>query len=103
MAERNSRRKFAAEDFWVIISQADLHGFVEAAVFEDAELSLPDLEEMLDESTNMAGMGGIRARAAARWTKRRIAAYSPRLGLLNNLPMAVPFQTRLMVFRQFVQ
>jgi hypothetical protein len=27
---------------------------------------------------------------------------SPRLGLLNNLPMAVPFRTRLEVFRQFV-
>jgi ubiquitin-protein ligase E3 C len=43
------------------------------------------------------------ARARQRWTKRQMAFISPRLGLLNNLPMAVPFQTRLQVFRQFVE
>lgn len=31
-----------------------------------------------------------------------MAYISPRLGLLNNLPMAVPFTTRLKIFRNFI-
>jgi ubiquitin-protein ligase E3 C len=70
--------------------------------FEDAELSLPDAE---DEDSEMMNPGDLPryARARQRWTKRQMAYISPRLGLLNNLPMAVPFQTRLQVFRQFVE
>jgi ubiquitin-protein ligase E3 C len=36
-------------------------------------------------------------------TRRQIAYLSPRLGLLNNLSMAVPFQTRVEVFREFIK
>ncbi|RSH92214.1 hypothetical protein EHS25_008629 [Saitozyma podzolica] len=102
VAERNARRQFTPEDFWVMSNQMDLQGFVEAAVFEDAELSLPDAE---DEDSEMMNPGDLPryARTRQRWTKRQMAYISPRLGLLNNLPMAVPFQTRLQVFRQFVE
>ena len=72
------------------------------ARFEDSELAQVD-EPMFDDShirtsTRLPSM--IQARQ--RFTKRQMARISPRLGLLNNLPMAVPFRTRLEVFRQFV-
>ncbi|KAK4685808.1 hypothetical protein P7C73_g4335, partial [Tremellales sp. Uapishka_1] len=99
VAERNARRQFLPDDFWVMTGQMDLKGFVDAAVFEDAELT----------STGQANDSELDSQlprwASARqlYTKRQLAYISPRLGLLNNLPMAVPFQTRLKVFRQFVE
>ena len=71
--------------------------------FEDAELALPNANEEESEAVLAAGQIPHWALARQRFSKRQMAYISPRLGLLNNLPMAVPFQTRLEVFRQFVQ
>ena len=35
--------------------------------------------------------------------KRQLAYLSPRLGVLNNIPFAIPFNVRVEIFRQFVQ
>ncbi|WVQ98113.1 hypothetical protein IAU59_005235 [Kwoniella sp. CBS 9459] len=100
VVERSARRKFADPDFWVMRSQMDMRGFVEAAVFEDAELtSSDDMDVDISESATLPRW----ARARQRFTKRQMAYISPRLGLLNNLPMSVPFQTRLEVFRKFIE
>ena len=42
---------------------------------------------------------GLRARAI---NKRQIAYLSPRLGVLNNIPFAVPFDVRVGIFLRFV-
>lgn len=34
--------------------------------------------------------------------KKLIAHLSPRLGVLNNIPFAIPFETRVKIFRMFV-
>ncbi|KAL7420037.1 ubiquitin-protein ligase (E3) [Cryptotrichosporon argae] len=94
VAERNARRQFASDEFWVMADFADLQGFVQAAVFDDAELAAADAG-----TPNPDGPRWARARQLS---KRQVAYLSPRLGLLNNLPMAVPFQTRLEVFSAFV-
>ncbi|KAK8847462.1 hypothetical protein IAR55_005320 [Kwoniella newhampshirensis] len=102
VVERNARRQFADPDFWVMKSQIDMQGFVEAAVYEDAELAGGNNDQ---EDVDMAAQSAQLprwARARQRFTKRQMAYISPRLGLLNNLPMAVPFQTRLEVFRSFI-
>ena len=99
-------------------SQMDLQGFVEAAVYvhlsdmrTELILSLEDMELAQTEVFNGGDYGShiltstsLPSRMQARqwYTKRQMARISPRLGLLNNLPMAVPFRTRLEVFRQFV-
>ncbi|WWC68012.1 uncharacterized protein I206_101931 [Kwoniella pini CBS 10737] len=100
VVERNARRQFADPDFWVMRSQLDLRGFVEAAVYEDAELT-----SSVDSNTEMTDSTTLPRWAIARqkYTKRQLAYISPRLGLLNNLPMSVPFQTRLEVFRKFIE
>ena len=46
-----------------------------------------------------AGGGGALARHLS---KRQIAHLSPRLGVLNNIPFAVPFDVRVGIFRRFV-
>jgi len=35
-------------------------------------------------------------------SKRQVAYLSPRLGVLNNIPFAIPFETRVSMFRNFV-
>ena len=35
-------------------------------------------------------------------TKFQLAQISPRLGILNNIPFAIPFETRVRIFREFI-
>ncbi|KAG6843168.1 hypothetical protein H0H93_001991, partial [Arthromyces matolae] len=44
----------------------------------------------------------FRARNLQSLSKRQLAHISPRLGVLNNIPFAIPFDTRVSVFRTFV-
>lgn len=93
VSERNGRRKFAPDEYWVM--DADLRsGFIEAVKYED---------EMLETGGGTDEHGVSRPRQ--HMTRRQLANshVSPRLGLLNNLPMAVPFATRLQVFREFIR
>ncbi|KGB75097.1 ubiquitin-protein ligase E3 C [Cryptococcus deuterogattii 99/473] len=99
VVERNARRQFASSDFWIMKTQMDMQGFVEAAVYEDAELSGLNDEEREVTSDTLPRW----ARARQRYSKRQMAYISPRLGLLNNLPMAVPFETRVQVFQMFIE
>ncbi|WVQ75926.1 hypothetical protein IAR50_005561 [Cryptococcus sp. DSM 104548] len=99
VAERNARNMFADPEFWVMNVEMDMKGFAEAAVYEDVELSgLNDTEHDVPDSSLPRW-----ARARQRYSKRQLAYISPRLGLLNNLPMSVPFQTRLQVFQMFIE
>lgn len=61
----------------------DINSFVKAVRYEE------------DSLQGTAAPRGLR--------QRELAHIAPRLGLLNNLPMAVPFETRVDVFRQFVR
>jgi ubiquitin-protein ligase E3 C len=47
----------------------------------------------------MLSENGIRTRQL---TKFQLAQLSPRLGILNNIPFAIPFETRVRIFREFV-
>lgn len=80
-----------------MISRSENEAFIEAAVLEDADL-MGDADAEIPENELPR-----HARAKQRLSKRQMAYLSPRLGLLNNLPMTVPFVTRLEIFRQFVE
>ncbi|KAI0771097.1 HECT-domain-containing protein [Trametes elegans] len=82
---RDSRRPFTPPDHWLVTAQLDMVSFIQAAIFEEKQLSQPD-----------------EGRASASMSKRQIAYLSPRLGVLNNIPFAVPFDVRVGIFRQFV-
>ncbi|KAJ7683722.1 hypothetical protein B0H17DRAFT_1073869 [Mycena rosella] len=78
---RDSRRPFTPPDHWLVSTQIDLRSFVEAALFEEQQISTSH------------------ARAA---TARQIARLAPRLGILHNIPFSIPFSTRVQVFRSFI-
>ncbi|KAJ7227472.1 HECT-domain-containing protein [Mycena pura] len=78
---RDSRRPFTPQDHWLVSSQIDLRSFVEAALFEEQQISTGN------------------ARAV---TTRQIARLAPRLGILHNIPFSIPFSTRVQVFRSFI-
>jgi len=81
-----------------MVPSTDLQGFVEAAVYEDAKLS-----GLMDEDEPMDALSLPRyARQRQKYSKRQMAHISPRLGLLNNVPMTVPFMTRLKIFKNFI-
>ncbi|KAJ7757717.1 HECT-domain-containing protein [Mycena maculata] len=78
---RDSRRPFTPQDHWLVSTQIDLRSFVEAALFEEQQISTSN------------------ARAV---TARQIARLAPRLGILHNIPFSIPFSTRVQVFRSFI-
>ncbi|KAF9009589.1 hypothetical protein BDQ17DRAFT_1388399 [Cyathus striatus] len=80
---RDSRRPFVPPDHWLITSQIDVTSFVEAAVFEERKLTNPSA-------------------APHHYPKAYFSALTPRLSILNNIPFALPFSTRVSIFRHFV-
>lgn len=60
--------------------------FVEAAVFEEQQL-----KETSVPSTRHIPL-----------SKRQVSYLSPRLGVLNNIPFAIPFEVRVSIFRHFI-
>ncbi|KAF7322217.1 HECT-domain-containing protein [Mycena kentingensis (nom. inval.)] len=85
---RDSRRPFTPPDHWLVSTQIDIRSFVEAALFEEQQLRL---EELQISTTN--------ARAVS---TRQIARLAPRLGILHNIPFSIPFSTRVQIFRNFI-
>ncbi|KZV93827.1 HECT-domain-containing protein [Exidia glandulosa HHB12029] len=86
---RDSRRPFMPPDYWLLTSQIDVTSFIEAAVLEDIQLTAPD------DETQRQYTGAL--------SKRQIAFVSPRLGVLHNIPFALPFEIRVAIFRHFVR
>lgn len=62
-----------------------MSSFIDAAVLE---------EQSLSSATNIP--------ISRRLGKRQLAAISPRLGILNNIPFCIPFAARVSIFRHFV-
>ncbi|KAL0961250.1 hypothetical protein HGRIS_006212 [Hohenbuehelia grisea] len=84
---RDSRKPFMPKDHWLVTSNFDVPSFVEAAIFEEQQLA----EAEASPSVSRRNMSA-----------RQVAYLSPRLGILNNLPFAVPFALRVSIFRAFV-
>ncbi|KAF9234160.1 HECT-domain-containing protein [Melanogaster broomeanus] len=83
---RDSRRPFMPEDHWHVSSQTDMNSFIEAAVFE---------EQQVDETAI--------PRVSSRRQRAHLSRLSPRLGVLNHIPFAIPFETRVLIFRRFIE
>jgi ubiquitin-protein ligase E3 C len=122
--QRDSRRKYAPKDHWLMSSHLDLNTFIESVVLEEDELNqYQDVEEgsstvdsdMSEPGTTMTHVNArsgaaISSRIANRrgtnlrgggYSARNLAYLSPRLGVLNNVPFMIPFQVRVGIFHQF--
>ncbi|GLB43810.1 putative HECT-domain-containing protein [Lyophyllum shimeji] len=86
---RDSRKPFMPQGHWLLTSQLDVQSFVDAAIFEERELSI-------------SPAGPDAPRHVRMQSKRQLAHLSPRLGVLNNIPFAIPFDVRVSIFRHFV-
>ncbi|GAA5872614.1 hypothetical protein JCM1840_004854 [Sporobolomyces johnsonii] len=119
---RDSRRQFTPEGHWLMTSQFDLASFVQTAVLEDERLqaegevpsSMPTSathprDDMDDDSEPVRRPyrrpGPVRSHRNQHGvlSKRQMALISPRLGVLNNIPFVISFETRVAIFRQFVE
>lgn len=121
--ERDSRRRFLPKDHWLMTSRFDMEGFIPAVVMEEERRheATEEEEEVGDDNDptiplvlgrrDMVGMQRSRRvqqlenlkkkqQKAAR--KKTLASIAPRLEILQNMPYAIPFATRVQIFRQFV-
>lgn len=83
---RDSRRPFLPENHWQVGSQIDMSSFIEAAIYEERQIS--------DEAE---------APLHSRRPLGHLSRLSPRLGLLHSIPFAIPFETRVHIFREFIR
>ena len=103
---RSSRRPFTPPDHWLVTSHVDMNTFIQAAMYVPLRrltsytyLRRSSLEERQLSQPETLGLTGARALAL---NMRQVAYLSPRLGVLNNIPVAVPFDVRVGIFRRFV-
>lgn len=94
----SSRKHFTPPDHWLVISQIDVQSFVQAAIFEEQQMS-GDGEEMAE---SLSHLSRPLLKPSRSLTRQQVAYLSPRLGVLNNTPFAIPFETRVSIFRHFV-
>ncbi|KAH6647427.1 hypothetical protein BKA67DRAFT_577433 [Truncatella angustata] len=117
--ERDSRRPFLQEGFWLMTSRFDMDGFLSAVVLEEqrkAEAEDED-EEMsdvdVDASQGFRTAHGHRVSRYAQIERTRqhrraqreklLAQVGPKLEILRHMPFTIPFEVRVQIFRQFVQ
>ena len=121
--DRDSRRRFLANDHWLMTSQFEMTSFIPGVVAEEEsrhKVQEQDEDDMSDESSDSDDLFGptprirgpgaalrsqeARARAQRKASRKRyLDAVAPRLKILQNMPFFIPFTTRVEIFRQFVQ
>ncbi|EIN13090.1 HECT-domain-containing protein [Punctularia strigosozonata HHB-11173 SS5] len=97
---KDSRRQFTPPGHWIIIPDQDVRSFVEAALLDVQNLDSETSAE-LERSSRFSNPRTRNARLAAQ-NLRKATMLFPRLGILNNIPFAIPFDTRVSIFRNFV-
>jgi ubiquitin-protein ligase E3 C len=121
--ERDSRRRFLPRDHWLMTSHFDMEGFIPAVVMEEERRhEVTEEDEEVDEDNDHTiplilgrrDMVGMQRSRHQQWQerlkkkqqkvarKKMLASIAPRLEILQNMPYAIPFATRVQIFRQFV-
>ncbi|KAJ7455748.1 HECT-domain-containing protein [Mycena latifolia] len=77
---RDSRRPFTPAGHWHAYTKLNLAAFIEVAAKEEEQVAL----------------------ALHPLSARELAYFAPRLGILHNVPFAIPFFTRVAIFQRFV-
>lgn len=117
--ERDSRRGFLPKGHWLMTRMLDMTNFISAVVME--EENRHQVQDMEDEdgadsdleddswvnnahrSTQEARLRERRMRAQRQASRKRyLESVAPRLEILQNMPFFIPFETRVQIFREFV-
>jgi ubiquitin-protein ligase E3 C len=82
----------------------DLPSFIDAVCIEEQQLEQQDEDAMdaEDENGDSQRLPPALIQRRRQISKRQMALISPRLGLLNNLPMTIPFAARVEIFNEFI-
>ncbi|KAH7319795.1 hypothetical protein B0I35DRAFT_478109 [Stachybotrys elegans] len=123
--ERDSRKQFLPADHWLMTGKLDSDEFVSAVIAEE-ERQMEEEEEGEDGNgeddatvDDLPTMGGFYSTSTQRHFRqarfermkaqqmralrdRRMAELGPKLEVLKHMPFVVPFETRVMIFRQFI-
>ncbi|KAJ9092862.1 hypothetical protein QFC19_008586 [Naganishia cerealis] len=101
---RDARRRFTPPNFWHMTSMFDLPSFIDAVCIEEQQLEHRDQDAMDedDENGDSQRLPPALIQRRRQISKRQMALISPRLGLLNNLPMTIPFAARVEIFNEFI-
>lgn len=103
--ERDSRRAFLPRDFWLMGAKFDVDTFISAVVLEESrydESSDEDDEDDPSTSSSRLSRFTARRRPHTAHSEQFRNSIGPKLEILRNMPFAIPFETRVQIFRQFV-
>lgn len=122
--ERDSRKHFLPEDHWLMTKKLEQGDFINAVIVEEERQSREEAEDSDDEDGGMddamdlesgfystvAGqrlsrhvrMERLKSQQMRAQRERRLAEMGPKLEILKHMPFVVPFDTRVMIFRQFI-
>lgn len=124
--ERDSRLHFLPSDHWLMTGKFEQEDFINAVIAEEERQFQEDLDDGEDEDSPADGsydaatgtwhhsfasqrlsrnarLERLKMQQIRNQRDRRLAEIGPKLEILRRIPFVVPFETRVMIFRQFVQ
>ncbi|KAF4969767.1 hypothetical protein FZEAL_10170 [Fusarium zealandicum] len=120
--ERDSRKRFLPTNHWLMTERLDKDDFISAVIAEEKRQIEDDEEDSDDDMesdygivpgfySTIAGqrlsrharLEQLKAQQIRTQRERRLAEMGPKLEILKHMPFVVPFETRVMIFRQFIQ
>ncbi|CAM1501979.1 Fc.00g039630.m01.CDS01 [Cosmosporella sp. VM-42] len=123
--ERDSRKQFLPTNHWLMTDRLDKEDFINAVIAEEQRQAQEDSDDSDEEKdsdveaeledgsgfySTIAGqrlsrharMERLRTQQLRALKERRLAEMGPKLAILKHMPFVVPFETRVMIFRQFI-
>ncbi|ODA79904.1 hypothetical protein RJ55_05501 [Drechmeria coniospora] len=123
--ERDSRMHFLSATHWLMTDKLEQEDFVNAVIAEEerqnqeaedkdsddeGSLSLDDYDVNPEFYSTVAAqrlsrnarLERLKAQQIRSQRDRRLAEMGPKLEILKHMPFVVPFETRVMIFRQFI-
>lgn len=121
--ERDSRRTFLPSGHWLMTSRFDMTNFIDTVVEEEERRHEvqedgdgvmehePEPVELFGRSSGLVGTGyaqriqrleQMQRQQRAIAHRRHLQAVAPRLEILQNMPFLIPFETRVKIFRRFI-
>ncbi|KPM34046.1 hypothetical protein AK830_g12527 [Neonectria ditissima] len=123
--ERDSRKQFLPINHWLMTNKLDKEDFISAVIAEEQRQNQEgeggsDEERDSDVEADLEADAGfystivgqrlsrhvrlerLKAQQIRVQRERRMAELGPKLEILKHMPFVVPFETRVMIFRQFI-
>ncbi|PHH59327.1 hypothetical protein CDD81_3377 [Ophiocordyceps australis] len=122
--ERNSRIRFLSQDYWLMTADMDEQEFINAVMAEGVRLGQEHADDATDDNSDgseeeepvaqdyhsiavqrvsrNARLERLRSEQIRAQRERKLAELGPKLEVLKHIPFVVPFETRVKMFREFI-